>query len=286
MINKNISEKEGQNIKMRLLTAAIGIPLLVLLLFYSYTIAWDFAITLLSLIGTYEILSCVGMKNHIGLSVPSLIYSVVLPLFTQNSYKFLYNCTIIYVLVILFAGVISKKQYPTRDISLAIAMTIYVVNAFTALIMIRSLDKIGLYVCILVFVGAWMTDTFAYFCGRLFGKHKLIPEISPKKTFEGALGGIIFCVLAFWAYGAILTNLRGDIEFNLFGMLFTGLITSVVAQFGDLLASAIKRNFGSKDYGMIFPGHGGVLDRFDSILTVAPFLLAITSRSDLFYLFK
>jgi phosphatidate cytidylyltransferase len=129
-------------------------------------------------------------------------------------------------------------------------------------------------------VGAWFTDIFAYFTGRLFGKHKLIPDVSPKKTVEGSIGGMIFCSLAFVGYAAIynlwLMPESGDtISYVL--MALVGLVASVVSQVGDLSMSVLKRHYGIKDFGWIFPGHGGILDRFDSVLAVSILLAAAFS---------
>ena len=114
-------------------------------------------------------------------------------------------------------------------------------------------------------------DTFAYFCGRLFGRHKLIVEISPKKTVEGSIGGTLFCVGAFLLYGLIL-QVAFDLSPRYVMLGVAGLLAAFISQIGDLIASLIKREHGVKDYGFIFPGHGGVLDRFDSILAIAPLL--------------
>jgi len=118
----------------------------------------------------------------------------------------------------------------------------------------------------LVFLAAFGTDTMAYFSGFLFGKHKLCPDISPKKTVEGAIGGTIGSILLCSLFGYFLAP---DLFFHCMAI---GFIGSVVAQFGDLTASIFKRKMGIKDYGNLIPGHGGMLDRFDSIIFTAPFV--------------
>ena len=116
-----------------------------------------------------------------------------------------------------------------------------------------------------------MTDIFAYFTGYLLGKHKLIPDVSPKKTVEGSIGGVVFCAVSFVVFGLIYNRFFASdgAELSIIALAVIGLITSFVAQIGDLSLSVVKRHFGIKDYGWIFPGHGGVLDRFDSIFAVA-----------------
>lgn len=118
----------------------------------------------------------------------------------------------------------------------------------------------------LVFITAFGTDTFAYFSGMFFGKHKLIPNISPKKTVEGAIGGVIGSTILSLIFCAIM------FPQHLAAGLFIGILGSIFAQFGDLIASAFKRKMGIKDYGRLIPGHGGILDRFDSVILTAPFV--------------
>jgi phosphatidate cytidylyltransferase len=134
----------------------------------------------------------------------------------------------------------------------------------------------GKYIYLLIFLGAWVCDTFAYFTGKFLGKHKLIPEISPKKTIEGSIGGIVFTIGAFVLYGFIVNKNFGDeIKLSYILLVVLGLASSIISQVGDLVASAVKRQYDIKDYGKLFPGHGGVLDRFDSVMLVAPITYVI-----------
>ncbi|MBQ1982578.1 MAG: phosphatidate cytidylyltransferase, partial [Clostridia bacterium] len=159
----------------------------------------------------------------------------------------------------------------------------YIVAAFSC--MVYLCDYCGEYIYLLAFVGAWVPDTFAYFTGCLFGKHKLIPDVSPKKTVEGAIGGIVFCTIAFVVFALVYNRLLlGDpTEINalpvesfralpIWLMAIVGVLSAVVSMIGDLSMSVIKRHYGVKDYGKILPGHGGFLDRFDSVLAVAVIL--------------
>ena len=134
---------------------------------------------------------------------------------------------------------------------------------------------------VLAFMIAWATDTFAFATGKLFGKHKLIPEISPKKTVEGAIGGIVFATLAFLLYG-FGVELFTDLTANYLVLAISGAILAVISQIGDLIASLIKREHGVKDYSNLLPGHGGIMDRFDSILAVSTPLIFISLLFKLF----
>lgn len=120
----------------------------------------------------------------------------------------------------------------------------------------------------LIFIIAFATDTCAYFAGYAFGKHKLIPKVSPKKTIEGSIGGILGSTLICLAFGYYF-------NIDLKVIVILGFLGSIVAQVGDLFASSIKRYVGIKDYGKLIPGHGGILDRFDSVILVAPFVYSI-----------
>lgn len=130
-----------------------------------------------------------------------------------------------------------------------------------------------------------MTDTFAYFCGRAFGKHKLIPDVSPKKTVEGSVGGTVCAVLVTLLYGLLIGAVT-ESKPNYLPLALVTLIVSLVSQCGDLIMSLVKRKFGIKDYGKLFPGHGGVLDRFDSVICVSPFIYFMTEFIPVLKLFS
>ena len=127
---------------------------------------------------------------------------------------------------------------------------------------------------LLIFMGAWVSDTFAYFTGKFIGKHKLIPSVSPKKTVEGAIGGIVFTLIAFVVFGIIVRHYF-NVQVPIYQFCILGILLPIVSQIGDLIASCVKRQYGIKDFGKVFPGHGGVLDRFDSVMLVAPTLCII-----------
>ena len=187
--------------------------------------------------------------------------------------------------LLLFVHVFESERINTSDISTVFMTTVYITVAFTSIIKLRDVSGIGGYIYLYIFIGAWVTDTFAYFCGRFFGKHKLIPKVSPKKTVEGAIGGVIFCALAYVLYSLILEKSYG-LAPNYLQIFLIGAVISVVSQLGDLAASAIKRNYGIKDFGSLFPGHGGVLDRFDSILAVTPVLFMLIGNTGVINIFN
>lgn len=172
------------------------------------------------------------------------------------------------LLLILFCFLVFKSRiYNILDISLTAFGILYVVGLFSFLVMTRSLEN-GVYLIWFVFIGAFITDTFAYFTGKAIGRRKLIPAVSPNKTVEGSLGGIVGCMAIMAVYGVYINGYIASIP--LYHYLILGALCGIISQIGDLTASAVKRYVGIKDYGSIMPGHGGVLDRFDSILFVAP----------------
>lgn len=172
-----------------------------------------------------------------------------------------------WVVLVIFSGLLSmffQKKWKPIDAMVTVAGTLYVVLFSHFLVMIdRSALPLFLW---LVLLAAFGTDIFAYFTGFFFGKRKLSPTISPKKTVEGAIGGVAGSVLLCGLFGFLF------VPHLWIAAAAIGLIGSVAAQFGDLTASLLKRNMGIKDFGNLIPGHGGVLDRFDSILFTAPFV--------------
>ena len=175
-----------------------------------------------------------------------------------------------YALYLLALWVFSYEKNQEVDMNRIITsaiVSLYIIGGTSSILLVR--DALGgEYYWYFIFIGAWVSDTFAYFSGMLFGRHKLIPIVSPKKTVEGAVGGVLFCVAFFVGYGALLNHLT-QYDISLVLLIFAGLLSALVSMIGDLSMSVIKRKYGIKDYGKVFPGHGGVLDRFDSIFAVA-----------------
>ena len=262
----------------RIITAAVALIIFVPVLFFSHTIVFDITIAILSGMGTVELMRCMKLLRKYIISVPSIFVSCLIPLLFRYIIKEAIMLIVIgYLFYLLYAAIFARKQTSTNDIALAFFAALYVTISFTSILITRSLEH-GEIIYLMIFIGAWSSDTFAYFTGRLLGRHKLIPEVSAKKTIEGSVGGIVFCALAFMLYGFIIARLkRFTAEPDYLILACAGVVTSVIAQLGDLSASQIKRNYGAKDFGTIFPGHGGILDRFDSVMAVAPVIMIITS---------
>ena len=155
-----------------------------------------------------------------------------------------------------------------QDIAITIFGIIYIPFFLMFLTLTRQMEM-GEYLVWYILAGAWVTDSFAYLIGSQIGKHKF-SKISPNKSIEGAIAGIMFTATFYGVYTYFLMS-KG-LEFNVVEMVVVGIIISIISQIGDLAASAIKRYCGIKDFGAIMPGHGGVLDRFDSIIMISPFV--------------
>lgn len=200
----------------------------------------------------------------------SIGYIFAFYLFLKNYLSLDMNYTYVVMFFLFVCSIIPMLQCKKNimDIIVTFFGIFYVEILLDFIVLTINNFQDGYKLVWLIFIIAFMTDTFAYFTGYLFGKHKLIPNVSPKKTIEGSIGGILGSTIICLIFGYIF---KLDIAL----MLVLGSIGSVIAQIGDLFASSIKRYVGIKDYGDLIPGHGGVLDRFDSVILVAPFVYSI-----------
>ena len=271
--------------KNRVLTSVAILACALAVVIFSEFIVYPLALALLAIIAVFEVLRVIGAHKTMALSIPAYLISAAFPLLayfvnSDNSLEFLLilaACVFVYLVWLMGVSVFSKGKIAFSKISEALATVTYVAVSFTSLSLIRYITpNFGVFLVILVFVISWTCDTAAFAVGSLIGKHKLIPEVSPKKTVEGAIGGVVFSALLCTVYGFGLDLIIENIQVNYLYLFLFGLILSVVSQLGDLIASLIKREYGVKDYGRIFPGHGGVLDRFDSVLAVSTILLILS----------
>ena len=264
--------------KQRVLTAVIGLAILLPILFLSGTWFFPVAVAVCCNLALFEMLRCLGLDRVWSVSLPTYVLAAVLPFLVRLADReaslmlaaMLAVCTVLYAMAV---SVFNYGKITFARLGEALLACLYIVFGFNAIVFLRDLAG-GEYIYLLVFMGAWITDTFAYFCGVLFGKHKLIPKVSPKKTVEGSVGGTVFCILSFLFFGWLL-NRFCSFHADYLALGVSGLIAAIVSQIGDLCMSVIKRERGIKDYGNLFPGHGGMMDRFDSILAVAAVLAII-----------
>ncbi len=267
--------------KIRTITAAVLVAIAIPILVFSEYLIYPIALAILAAIAVFELLRVMGAEKKYLVSVPAYIISLLLPLmsyyFTRESrleyLLFVSAALFTYMLYLMFTSVFSQGSFPISKAAEVFMSVTYVSVSFTSLATVRYV-QCGLVCVMLAFVVAWCTDVMAYFGGSLFGKHKLIPSVSPKKTVEGAVSGVLGAIVACLIYG-LLIELFTDVNANYISLAVIGLSLSFISQLGDLAASLIKREYGVKDYGSLLPGHGGIMDRFDSVLAVSTPLMAI-----------
>lgn len=246
-----------------------GIWLLALLLFCS-------------VVGLYEFYHAVGLlkeKEYIspltGVGYAGAICLYSAQLIFPGEYMFVLFITVIVLLVILGMYVFTFPKYEVGQIVNAFFGYFYVPVMLSFIMLTRNLEN-GIYIVWLIFLSSWFCDVFAYFTGMLLGKHKLAPVLSPKKSIEGAVGGVVFPALFGGLYGYFVSGFIGGDFPTVPAFCIICAVGAAVSQIGDLSASAIKRNRDIKDYGTIIPGHGGILDRFDSVIFTSPMIFFIS----------
>ncbi len=274
----------------RLITAAIGVVIALLVLFLHNTPVLAIAVCVISGMIVYEYLRVNKLLRYHLTTGAAMIYALCLP-FLQVGMIARYRgmLTIVAVTCVLFDYVRHKKKMAERTVFCALTGMMLLPHAMaSALTLNNSHEQHGVAYLVLALAGAWIADSGAYFVGTFMGKSKLCPEISPKKTIAGFIGGIaaniVFFILFCAVYLGIMTKKGVAIHVNWFTVIMLAMVCAVLGTLGDLAASTMKRQIGVKDFGNIMPGHGGVLDRFDSVLLVLPFFTAFVQATNFFEL--
>ena len=273
--------------KSRIITGLVGLVVVIGWLFSMYTPVFTAVLAVIAAIGVFEIMKAFDVKNLV-FKVLCLIVSAVIPFYF--AYKTTINIPLfpiiaVIVLISLVIMVLDFKNLKFEQIACSLFAAAFVPSALSCIILFRDVyinfsdtykKNDGIFFILFAFFCCWLSDTFAYFVGRKFGKHKLAPVISPKKTVEGAIGGVI-CTAALNTVLFFVFKYKFDLSesISLPLILISSVLLSVISIFGDLAASTIKRNHGIKDFGNLLPGHGGIMDRFDSSCFVFPALYSI-----------
>ena len=275
--------------KTRIITAVVGIVVLIGVLFTFDTLIFNLVITAITLIALHEIYAALGFEKQgwplFGVLVP---YTFLIML---SSYELCRRLVMpASFLVVLFYAIYLVVRNGTISYQKASGLAMFsgiVIFCFYSFIRLKELLPVeeygydAVFFILLILCFAWGGDTCAYFAGRAFGKHKLCPVVSPKKTVEGAIGGVlgtmVFGVAATLIYSIAADRMeaftRSNIGVSMYVVIaLLACVAAVLGIYGDLFASVVKRQCGIKDYGTIFPGHGGILDRFDSVMFIAPFV--------------
>lgn len=272
--------------KTRIISALVGTVILLAVLFCPWSWVFTLAAALLAAVAVYELLHNTGIVKSKTLLAGGMVFAVVaVLLFTENTVRsawWLLALLAVFGAFVLTTWWVCRKTVTALSAAGALAFSVYVTLGFAALAGLRTnfgTDYRGIVFVLLALVIPWMNDTGAYFVGTFLGKHKMAPVISPKKSWEGFFGGWIISVGLTVAYGLICNAVQSPLrcpdvcqDFNLLLFALLAAVLAPLSVVGDLLASVVKRRCGIKDYGNIMPGHGGVMDRFDSVIIIAPVL--------------
>lgn len=264
--------------KTRIISGTVAVVLLVIILILNKTFVYPLCIGLISAMAIMELLRADKCLKYTFSVAAACIAALVAPFFRFfGLFGWDTFITIAAVMIIFFDFIRDHKNRTFQQTAYILTIAVFIpysMNLLVSLLLMSS--KFGLVYVILALCAAWISDTGAYFTGTFLGKHKLCPEISPKKTVEGFIGGIaadiIVMILVSVIYGLI-----ADVHVNYLWLIFTAAVCSVTGVLGDLCASLIKRQRNIKDFGNIMPGHGGVMDRFDSVMFTVPVFFACVS---------
>ena len=263
--------------KMRILSALIGIPLTCVVLLFYQTPVLNCAMALLIGIAAYEMTWRTGMVKNRVMVAAAIVCTAAAPLLMMvpNRSYWLGWLLLVFLAVEIGTFFVCHMTADFQQLSVTIVSAFFLAAAFGSLVLLRDMaGVVGLYYIMFSFVCAWISDGGAYFVGRAFGRHKMCPRISPKKTWEGLAGGLVIGVAAVCLYSWIFSCFV-PLNVNYPLVILVGVLGSLLSVFGDLCASIMKRHAEIKDFGNLIPGHGGILDRFDSMLFLSPFLCLV-----------
>lgn len=258
----------------RLMSSVVLVAVAVVVLLFGGAVL-SLTMLILSLIAYHELMQACGLEQkgkkkslleNTGYAGILLYYLVMAG--TENM---LYGCGILVAMFLSMMAVyvFSFPKYRSTEVMSAFFCAFYAPVLFSFVMLTRNLPY-GVYLVWMIFISSWICDTCAYLTGMAFGRHKLAPVLSPKKSVEGAVGGVLGSALAGGLFGYLLMERAIEYQQVTWIMVLIGGAGAVISQIGDLAASAIKRNHEIKDYGKLIPGHGGIMDRFDSVLFTAP----------------
>lgn len=237
-----------------------------------FPLALNIAVAVISVMAVHELAAALGLQNKWFLCLPSLAAAAIVP-FCDEQFQFLTYC--VYTLIIFSALIVCHGETTFKEVAVLYSMVVIIPCALHTLVSLRELNlSHGMFYVLIAVLAAWVADVGAYFAGTLFGRHKLCPEISPKKTVEGLVGGTVVDMVVMLLCGVWFSAVfyQGQVGVNYIALLLIGLFGSLISVLGDLSFSIIKRSCHIKDFGQVIPGHGGVLDRFDSVIFTAPFV--------------
>ena len=256
--------------KTRLISAAVLLPILFVIIYALPSIVFAILIALFCAIASFELLRGTGLVTHTRLLIYTAVAAMLMPIWCYFEMPYAWGVLgILAFMVALFAEMmVDHVKIRLEMLALCLMAGLLIPFMLSALVRVQ-IQRMGNYWVMVPLILAFVPDSGAYFAGTFFGRHKLAPVISPKKTVEGVIGGVLVSVLGMLIYGVVV-QLFCARQVNYIYALVYGVVGALVAVVGDLCFSAVKRQVGIKDYGNLIPGHGGILDRFDSMILVAP----------------
>ena len=261
--------------KTRIIAGSVFVVVLALTFFLAPLAVTAVTMALMTALASYELLYTTGLVRNIRLNVYSALMAVAITLwsFLGADYAPMLLGVLLYMMLLCSELLLSSGKEPVAGIGYCLLSGLVIPFLLTSLLRLRSWEQGELYLLI-PFIMAYCSDTGAYFIGVTMGKHKMCPNISPKKSWEGFAGGIVIAALCMMLYALLMEKIGGfKVHYTLAAVY--GLVGALGSVFGDLSMSVIKRQTGIKDYGKLIPGHGGILDRFDSVLITAPLTEAL-----------
>lgn len=273
--------------KTRLISAGIAAAIAIGIMIASEFIPWVIlpAICVIACMMEFEFLTAKSFHKDWLILILSLLFVVSSVLVSTTGFWFV--PMYVFTVVLMFAQILRHEKHSITDIFFVYAGTIFIGLSLLCLARLVCVqwNFTSFFVCVAL-VPPWFADSAAYFVGSAMGKHKLCPAISPKKTVEGAVGGAIASVVGSQLLGLVYQFIfYHNVIINYPALLLIGMFSAVVSVMGDLTFSLIKRECKIKDYGSIMPGHGGMLDRFDSVVFTVPFALFISHTMGLIWQF-
>lgn len=270
--------------KNRLFSAAILIVIVCALIFLcNVPLVLNLFVALLSAAALYEVLIITKYVESKALMSISMLFAFIIPFVSEISHiveplgirfelsNVLFVMIFLYAVVLFGTFLLFYRTYSLEHLSVVFLMSVIIPCFLSTIVFAHRLTG-NRWNIVLIILCAWAADSGGFIFGKMFGRHKLTPRISPKKTVEGAIGAIIASVGACLILAYCIDTLVSSITVNYVALILYSAVGGFFAMFGDLIASLIKRNFGVKDFGKLIPGHGGIMDRFDSVLFVSPFM--------------
>ncbi len=274
--------------KMRVISAMLALLVLLVAVLFFDTSLPNFFASFIVAVGTYEYLAAKKLVKYKLLTYSSMFFSISMMFINYTvSVPIFMALVVVYITFCFLSLVILHDEVDVGDVCYTITGTMFATIPLHLVFLIYNIatPQVAMFYLLMLFGSAWWSDTGAFFVGTFLGKHKLCPRVSPKKTIEGLVGGVIagtigniLVAYAFYHFAAAVAPygyFTSTVEINYWAVALTSPILSLIGVLGDLVASVIKRQTGIKDFGNIMPGHGGVIDRFDSVIFISPFIFLL-----------